>query len=48
MGMHKDKKALQRLTEKNAQQITPKEIIHNPVTLEFLGIRPYEDNTETN
>lgn len=47
MGMSKDKKALQRLTAKNAQQITPKEIIHNPVTLEFLGVRPYEDNTET-
>ncbi|MBQ9410320.1 MAG: DUF1016 family protein [Bacteroidales bacterium] len=47
MGMSKDKKALQRLTSRNAQQITPSEIIHNPVTLEFLGIRPYEDNTET-
>lgn len=47
MGISKDKKALQRLTAKNAQQITPSEIIHNPVTLEFLGIRPYEDNTET-
>lgn len=47
MGLSKDKKALQRLTAKNAQQITPKEIIHNPVTLEFLGIQPYEDNTET-
>ena len=47
MGMSKDKKALQRLTARNAQQITPKEIIHDPVTLEFLGIRPYEDNTET-
>ena len=47
MGMSKDKKALQKLTAKNAQQITPKDIIHNPVTLEFLGIQPYEDNTET-
>ena len=47
MGMSKDKKALQRLTAKKAEQITPKEIIHNPVTLEFLGLRPYEDNTET-
>lgn len=47
MGLSKDKKALLRLTAKNAQQITPKEIIHNPVTLEFLGIQPYEDNTET-
>ena len=47
MGMAKDKKSLQRLTAKNEQQITPKEIIHNPVTLEFLGIQPDEDNTET-
>ena len=47
MGMSKDKKALQRLTARKVEQITPKEIIHNPVTLEFLGIRPYEDNTET-
>ena len=47
MGISKDKKALQRLTAKSAQQITPSDIIHDPVTLEFLGIRPYEDNTET-
>ena len=45
--MAKDKKALQRHTARNAQQISPSEIIHNPVTLEFLGIRPYEDNTES-
>ena len=32
MGLSKDKKALQRLTAKNAQQITPREILHNPVT----------------
>jgi len=47
MGMAKDKKALQRHTARNAQQITPSEIIHNPVTLEFLGIRPYEDKTSS-
>ena len=47
MGMSKDKTALQRLTSKNALQISPKDIIHNPVTLEFLDIKPYEDNTET-
>lgn len=47
MGMSKDKKILQRMTARNAQQITPKDIIHNPVTLEFLGIQPHEDNTET-
>lgn len=47
MGMSKDKKALQSYTTRKAQQITPSEIIHNPVTLEFLGIRPYENNTES-
>lgn len=47
IGMSKDKNALQRLTAQNAQQISPKEIIHNPVTLEFLDIKPYENNTET-
>lgn len=47
MGLSKDKKALQRLTAKNVEQITPKNIIHDPVTLEFLDIKPYEDNTET-
>lgn len=47
MGMSKDKNALQKLTTKNTLQISPKEIIHNPVTLEFLDIKPYENNTET-
>ena len=43
MGLSKDKKALQRLTAKNAQQVTPKEILHNPVTLEFLGMEQEDD-----
>ena len=47
MGLSKDKKALQRLTAKNAQQITPKEILHNPVTLEFLGMEQQDVYTET-
>ena len=47
MGLSKDKKALQRLTAKNAQQITPKEILHNPVTLEFLDIEQQDVYTET-
>ena len=47
MGLSKDKKALQRLTAKTAQQITPKEILHNPVTLEFLGIEQQDVYTET-
>ena len=35
MCMSKDKNALQRLTAQNAQQISPKEIIHNPVTTDY-------------
>ena len=37
MGLSKDKKALQRLAVKNARQLAPRDILHNPVTLEFLG-----------
>ena len=47
MGLSKDKKALQRLTAKTAQQITPKEILHNPVTLEFLGMEQQDVYTES-
>ena len=47
MGLSKDKKALQRLAEKNAQQLAPRDILHNPVTLEFLGLESQEVYTET-
>ena len=47
MGLSKDKKALQRLTAKNAQQVTPRDILHNPVTLEFLGLESQDVYTET-
>ena len=47
MGMSKDKKALQRLTAKNAQQVTPRDILHNPVTMEFLGMEQQDVFTET-
>ena len=47
MGLSKDKGTLQRLTAKHAQQITPRDIIHNPVTLEFLGIESQDVYTET-
>ena len=47
MGLSKDKKALQRLTAKNAQQMTPRDILHNPVTLEFLGMEQQDVYTET-
>ena len=47
MGLSKDKKALQRLTTKKAQQVTPRDILHNPVTLEFLGMGQQDVYTET-
>ena len=47
MGLSKDKKALQKLAMKNAQQLAPRDILHNPVTLEFLGIEQQEVYTET-
>ena len=47
MGLSKDKKALQRLIAKNAQQVTPRDILHNPVTLEFLGMEQQDVYTDT-
>lgn len=47
MGLSKDKKTLQKLAVKNAQQLAPRDILHNPVTLEFLGIEQQEVYTET-
>ena len=47
MGLSKDKQALQRLTDRNAQQLTPRDIIHNPVSLEFLGLPSQDVVTET-
>lgn len=47
MGLSKDKKELQKLAVKNAQQLAPRDILHNPVTLEFLGIESKEAYTET-
>ena len=47
MGMSKDKKALQKMTAKNAQQVAPRDILHNPVTMEFLGMEQQDVFTET-
>ena len=47
MGLSKDKKALQRLITKNAQQLTPKDVLHSPITLEFLGMESQNVYTET-
>ena len=47
MGLSKDKRILQRLTDNNAQQLTPRDIIHDPVSLEFLGLPSQDVVTET-
>ena len=47
MGLSKDKRILQRLTDNNAQRLTPRDIIHDPVSLEFLGLPPQDVVTET-
>ena len=47
MGLSKDKKVLQKLAMKNAQQLAPRDILHNPVTLEFLGLESQDVYTET-
>ena len=47
MGLSKDKKALQRLTANNARQLAPRDIIHNPVTLEFLDLPSHDVVTES-
>ena len=47
MGLSKDKKALQRLVAKNALQLTPRDVLHDPVSLEFLGLEQQNVYTET-
>ena len=41
MGLSKDKKALQRLAVKNALQLAPRNILHNPITL-ITARLPYD------
>ena len=47
MGLSKDKKALHKLTVKDSQQLSPHDILHDPVTLEFLGLQSQDVFTET-
>ena len=47
MGLSKNKKALQDYTNSQAAQIQPSDIIHDPVTVEFLGIPSNSMFTET-
>ena len=47
MGLSKDKLAMQKLAMKDSQQLSPRNILHNPVTLEFLGLQSQDIFTET-
>ncbi len=47
MGLSKDKLALRQYVEKGADMLRPEHTIHNPITLEFLGIQPHEIVTES-
>lgn len=47
MGLSKDKLAMQKLSAKGSQQLSPRDILHNPVTLEFLGLQSQDIFTET-
>ena len=47
MGLSKDKLAMQKLTMKDSRQLSPRDILHNPVTLEFLGLQSQDVFTET-
>ena len=47
MGLSKDKLAMRKLVVKDSQQLSPRDILHNPVTLEFLGLQSQDVFTET-
>lgn len=47
MGLSKDKMALHKLATTGAQQLSPSDVLHNPVTLEFLGLQSQDVFTET-
>lgn len=47
LGLSNSKQALQRLIAQKAQQLTPKDILHDPVMLEFLDIESQDVYKET-
>ena len=47
MGLSKDKLALQHYANKGVMQLQSKDIIHDPVALEFLGLQSQDIFTET-
>ena len=47
MGLSKDKLAMQKYVASKETQLQPKDIICDPVTMEFLGLQPQDVYTET-
>ena len=47
MGLSKDKLALHKLAATETQQLTPRDVLHDPVTLEFLGLQSQDVFSET-
>ena len=47
LGLSKNKKALKHYVSQNAQQLTPQDILHDPVTLEFLDMESQDIYKET-
>lgn len=47
MGLSKDKMALHKLATTEAQHLTPRDVLHDPVTLEFLGMQSQDVFSET-
>lgn len=46
-GLSKDKEGLSKLVNQTAQSLSPKDVLHNPVSLEFLGLEQNEQVDET-
>lgn len=46
-GLSKDKVGLSKLVNQTAQSLSPKDVLHNPVSLEFLGLEEHEQVDET-
>ena len=46
-GLSKDKEGLSKLVNQTAQSLSPKDVLHNPVSLEFLELEQNEQVDET-
>ena len=46
-GLSKDKEGLSKLVNQTAQSLSPQDVLHNPVSLEFLGLEKNDQVDET-